>query len=503
MKNVIIMFTFVFTFAAPNAYAQHPDAGVASQPDAGAPAAADDPLGACFIGCAQRMSSFEEGSGPQTVTEMTNDCRQHVEACRQIDEPAMQRLGNLCDQINARRQVEPVESAPAPVRSHTQAFCIMTDGTPVDSDSCGCPSGTFPLRVSRERSSDRLRSLGVPRGHVVFVCYNPVARTGTPGSATRASEDTVERLETLETAQRALCAPQDGETMRTACARAREMFHAATTGTGPVDLEPFMRQLENLVETVGQLTTLVNGHTDVISALSGRVDSVIQCVMFGEGHAISYVMNGELAQASCRDLLAAVGRQVLDQARRIAVEAGRQGAREELARHPQHEQSEDDPGRAFVMLQGFGLVMFNPLTRSNVSYGNLSAFGFELTIGIALGVGLNAHGGIGIGYGAPDIQGMTNVEGVWRLGLGGFVVPEVMIGAGVTGMHRFTPDVFSAESIYGAYLEADFRFLPREEWSPVLSIRLDAGASPRQQGRNAWGAEANGALHVLFGAMNF
>jgi hypothetical protein len=89
-----------------------------------------------------------------------------------------------------------------------------------------------------------------------------------------------------------------------------------------------------------------------------------------------------------------------------------------------------------------------------------------------------------------------------RVGLGTFVIPEVMVGFGLFVTHRFTPDVFSADSLYGVYLDGTIRFSPRSEWSPVLTIRLAGGGSPRQVQRG-WEIQADGMAQILFGVAHF
>jgi len=154
------------------------------------------------------------------------------------------------------------------------------------------------------------------------------------------------------------------------------------------------------------------------------------------------------------------------------------------------------------MLQAYGLVGFNPLTYGNVSYGNVWQLGGELTVGVGLGSGWNFHGGLGVAYGGPNIQGATNVAGEMRIGVGTFVIPELMIGFGFMATHRFLPDVFSADSIYGAYLDGTIRFMPNSEWSPVLTLRVAGGASPREAGRG-WDVQPNGLAQILFGVAHF
>lgn len=506
MTKSFLFFALVVSSVASIAQAQDRlDAGTvaeASGQDEEAPEQVT-PLGECFVECARRMASFESAEeGPQTVAEMSADCRANISACQQLDEVGMRRIGRLCDEVNARRRPESSESGASPARSRGSASCIMPDGERVDRDNCGCPSGTYPLHVSRQRSQDRLRSLGIPRGRSVWVCYNPLAPSGTPGSADRAESSLLSMLTEDHAALTALCAPQESESLRTACARAREEFLSVGSTTGPVDFGPIMSAIAEIAGDMASLRTIVEGNTESIQVLSHRVDVVVECLVRGSGHEVSYTdTTGATQTYPCPDILAAANRRVLDEARVAAAEAGREagreGAREELARVTQSE-----VGNAFAMLQIGGPVTFNPYERNGVSYGMMWGFGLQLTIGVSLGDGWNAQGGIGVGYGGPDVQGLTNVQGDWRLGFGATVIPELIIGFGAIGWHRFLPDVFSAESIYGAYLDATIRFLPMESWTPVLTIRLGAGASPRQS-PNGWTTEANGLLQVLFGIARF
>jgi len=44
--------------------------------------------------------------------------------------------------------------------------------------------------------------------------------------------------------------------------------------------------------------------------------------------------------------------------------------------------------------------------------------------------------------------------------------------------------------------------MPNSEWSPVLTVRVMAGGSPRQHG-SGWGIDPNGAIEAAIGVAHF
>jgi hypothetical protein len=499
---------------------------VASAQDAGtAPSGAglestveSTPVGACFAACERLyehvLASQDEGETPPSNDEIYRQCINEVPECSMLNGGELGSLSSLCDRMHTARHRHgalPYETAPAPPRTATPepGFCVLPDGT--DSDHarhrCGCPAGLYPLRVARERSIDRLRSIGAPPHSAIFVCYNPLAPSGAPGSGDERWQALETTLTQVEDALTRLCVPHESEALPDACARAREEFLAAGSSSGPVDLEPLRHAITDLEEAnrrqdedlaglhhdLDAQRDSINATNQAIGTLSGRVDTLLECLVGGSDHQVTYTdSTGHTQTYSCPDILAHATRGALDQAREQAHAA----AREEIAR------AMSQYGHAFAMLQAYGLVEFNPLTYGNTSVGNLWQFGGELTLGVALGQGWNFHGGMHLGYGGPDIHGVTNVAGGMHIGIGDFVIPELMIGGGFAMTHRFTPDVFSAESLYGGYLSATIRFMPNSEWSPVLTVRVMAGGSPRQHG-SGWGIDPNGAIEAAIGVAHF
>ncbi len=473
-------------------------------------AQAQDPFAACLTACEAHVSAVagpDEDAAPMTITQVIEQCRTLPE-CAAVDRAAMDRVGRICEGAATRSRRRAAGSV-SPL-----AACVLPDGSVATDEGrrrCGCPSGTYPVQAAPYRSEDRLRSLEIPRGHAVFVCYNPLAPRGAPGSAEERSATLASTVEAHDAALRALCAPGESEELAAACTRARQEFLAAGPTDGTVDLSRVLRALEGLTESVAAQQATVDqlvdesriahgrmdGHDREISVLSSNVDFIVQCLSRGRDGTITItVEEGEgmedpehrMQTYSCGDLLDAVRQDILDEARRVAREAASRagGSRSDN----------------FAMLRAYGLLTFNPLRYANADYDVLFAFGAELSFGIGLGGGWNVHGGIGVGYGGPDLPNVTNVHGIWHAGFGAWVDPGVMIGFGMLGTHRFRPDVFSVHSVYGPYLDATFRFFPRQEWTPVATIRGFVGASPRWDG-SAWQVEADGGLMGLIGLAHF
>ncbi len=458
----------------------------------------------CLDACAAYGASLPEGD-ESTEEQLIEHCAT-LPACTAVSMSTarLRSVRSLCHGVFRSREA-PVVAPSTERTTSTPAFCILPDGSTASDAGrrrCSCPSGYLPMPVARYRSSDGLRSLGVPRGHQVFVCASPLALRGAPGSLEERSSSLESWITESRSLFESLCTPSEGQTLPDACREAGERLATLGSGSGPADLAPVMAALENLTEAVeaqqreiAQLVgetrahaSAIDGHTDMIETLSHRVDVLTECLMVGAGETVSYTdSTGVTQEYSCPELLAAAGERVLDEARRVAREEAERvgGSRTEN----------------FAMLMAYGVVTFNQLRYANADH-TLFGVGGELTVGIGLGGGWNVHGSIGLGYGGPDLPDVTNVQGVWRVGFGAWVDPSVMIGFGMLGTHRFRADVFSVHSVYGPYLEATFRFIPRGEWSPTATIRGFVGASPRWSG-SAWNVDADGGLMALIGLGHF
>jgi len=507
-----LTFAFVVCAYAPHrACAQDPDAGT----DAGTSDTPDasTPLGACYQACEAYALSLPDSDMTDGAAVMAY-CEREIAACSSLDEETRSALPTFCDSVVGRHRA----IAPAPAhRDPPPAFCVMPEGTTHDEASrhCRCPAtAPYAFQVSRHRSA-RLPIEHLRSGDLVFVCMDPYAVHGAPGSSDDRLAAMERTLTEADAALRRLCEPHEGEALSTACARAREDFLNLGSTAGPVDLGPVMHAIEGLqseleeqqhvidrmIDEDHHRDVLLDEHDREISTLSNNVDALTQCFAYGRDHEFDFVedvtmpdgsVDHRTTHVSCAQLLAHATESTLREARVAAARA----ARDEVSH------LHIDGGHAFAWLQAYGLVGFNPLTYGNVSYGNIWQIGGELTIGVGLGSGWNFHGGLGIAYGGPNIQGATNVAGEMRIGVGTFVIPELMIGFGFMATHRFLPDVFSADSIYGAYLDGTIRFSPNSEWSPVLTLRVAGGASPRQAGRG-WDVQPNGLAQILFGVAHF
>jgi hypothetical protein len=495
------------------AFAQ--DAGVATSP---------------FARCANRCSELiasqpEEAATVSEETDLTTQernielCAAQIPECAHLTVEDRRALPALCDSLrHGHHGALSFESSPHATPSPPSGFCILPDGTSVANASTLCQCGEtapYAVRVSILHSADRLRSLHLPAGHSAWLCINPYALTGAPGSSdarlAEAEQDITEAFAALDE----LCHPHEGEALSAACARAYEESRALGSGSGPVDLVPILHAIEglqanaeaqqevidHLVTDSRALQTATLSNSDAIEGVSRRLDALSRCLSESAPQDFDIqteylhedgTLEMQTTHVHCSEVLAAASHEAIEQARAAA--------REEVARAVSH--ISVDGGHAFAMLQAYGLVDFNPLTYGNVNYGLTWQVGGELTGGVGLGGGWNFHGGLGIAYGGPNISGATNVAGEARVGIGAFVIPELMIGFGFMATHRFLPDVFSATSLYGGYLDATIRFLPNSEWSPVLTLRLAAGASPRQQG-TGWNTQADGLAQILFGIAHF
>lgn len=483
-----------------------------------------DPFEQCFIDCAELYSSeTDDDAREETVGELSARCRREVPSCHAIDEAAMRAIGDWCGRATRAtpRAPEPAPRDAPPASSGTTrepAFCILPDGTTSADEDCGCPAGTYPLAVATHRSVDRLRSLGVPRGHNVFVCANPMALRGAPGSAEAVGDDVAATVAVYNAALRVLCASEEGGDLVADCATAREVFLAIGSSEGPVDLGPVNDAIAALVATDARHDAELANLRAADIEQSRRIDLLVECLTNEDGHEVSYTDSTGVTQTyACPDFLRGSSADAVEAARqeaaRIARETAEQVARaeaervaaaeaERVARETAERVILAEGGHAYVMVQGYGLVTFNPLVYGNVDHGLPWHIGASLTLGVSLGGGWNFHGGFGIGYGVPNINGVTNVGGFINVGLGAVVHPMAMIGFGFIATHRFTPDVFSAHSVYGAYGDVTFRILPESEWTPTLTIRALLGGSPREQG-TGWTVQPDGGLMLLFGAAHF
>jgi len=288
MTKCIRVFLIVMSvFFIPNfVFAQDADAGA---PDGGADAGTLTPVGACFAACERLAASLPEDDDTDGNALMAR-CETELPECSALDSTVREALPSFCDRVVGHHGhgALPYETTP-PAPEPPPAFCVLPTGTDADTGRhrCGCPAGTYPLRVSRERSADRLRSLHVPAGHAVFVCYNPLAAPGTPGSGDerfaaveRAVTDTTAALERL-------CEPHEGESLPDACARAADRWNTIGSTAGPVDLDPIMHAIEglqhnaeaqqavidHLVDDSRALQTATLGNSDAIEGVSRRVAS--------------------------------------------------------------------------------------------------------------------------------------------------------------------------------------------------------------------------------------
>lgn len=514
-----LTFAFVVCAFAPyRAHAQTPDAGT----DAGTPdgaSAVTSPFGRCATLCSALIDGLPEDlETPSEESDLAIQqrniemCATQIPECGDLTDEDRAALPSLCDSLRrgGHHAVAPAEERRAP----PPAFCVMPEGTTRDEASrhCRCPAtAPYAFQVSRHRSA-RLPIEHLRTGDLVFVCMDPYAVHGAPGSSDERLAAMERTLTEADAALRRLCEPHEGEALSTACARAREDFLNLGSAAGPVDLDPIMHAIEGLqanaeeqqhvidrmIEEDHSRDVILDQHHHEIEALSRSMSALEECFAYGRSHTFEVQSTDGTPDGlvtttvSCETLMMHASEPLLRQAR----EAAERAAREAISH------ISVDGGHAFAWLQAYGLVGFNPLTYGNVSYGNIWQIGGELTIGVGLGSGWNFHGGLGIAYGGPNIQGATNVAGEMRIGVGTFVIPELMIGFGFMATHRFLPDVFSADSIYGAYLDGTIRFSPNSEWSPVLTLRVAGGASPRQAGRG-WDVQPNGLAQILFGVAHF
>lgn len=288
-------------------------------------------VGACFRGCSALFNSIPEGEDVPTDAVMYQRCIDEVPACSALTTSAsdLSSVELLCDRLAAAERSR---------RATPPGFCILPDGTGVADEgarNCGCPAGTVPFTAAPWRSDDRMRSFSVPRGHNVFVCANPLALRGAPGSVDERVEALLATVATHDAALRALCggpeAAPDADLVAL-CSAARAEFLAAGSETGPVDLGPLITQIENLESALEDEHAVVDhlvdesriahgrldGHDDMIGTLSRRVDALTECIMHGEGHQVSYTegSTGETHSYPCPDILRHASEAIVAQARR-------------------------------------------------------------------------------------------------------------------------------------------------------------------------------------------
>ncbi len=475
-----------------------------------APATARADLRQCFIDCRTHIEGLEtdETLSDEAILER---CVTGVPSCTALDDASsLTQIESLCDTLAARRRG--AVSAASTGTEPTPAFCIMPDGTGV-SDLDGlrcCPSGLLPLRVSRSLSADRLASFHIPRGHSVYMCGNALAAPGAPGSRDERFDALASRVSDLEAGWRALCAPDEGESMEAACTDARTEFLAAGSGTGPVDLsevEAAIASLRNADTALHEELESLRQHTDsdilgvhaAIRQLAESHSILLQCLTAeNPDFMVSWTGPGPdgndiTTEMPCPDILRAASEEAIEAAR---AEAGRV-AREEVGRIAGSALRGD---HAFFGASLFAFVNFNPLVHANTNYGNLGVVGLELTFGTTFSGTWNWQIGLDVGYGFPDLEGATNLEGMLRLGLGTWVDPRFQIGFGLIGAVRFQPDITAVHAIYGAYLDGTYRFSATDTVTPFLTLRVMAGASPRQPA-DVWRIDGDGAAMFLFGVL--
>lgn len=419
----------------------------------------------CFTACAAHSATVPEATEEEIIAQCVA-----LPQCTAVSMTVgrMRSARTICDTLFGRTPPVVAPLARTPDREPDPMFCILPEGTDRDTAArnCRCPVGFLPLSVMRWRSEDRLRSLGVPPGHDVLVCADPLALRGAPGSVEERSEG---------------------------------LTHA--------DLEPLLRQLENLEEAVEAQQTVVDqlvdeadiahdrldGHDATLMAQSQRIDVLTECIMRGEGHRITLreVSTGETHEYECPEILAAARRDILEQAR----EAARQAA---LA---------NNGGRAFVLFQGFILVAGPELRYGNAEYDLPWGVGGELALGIGLGGGWYIRGGLGLAAAWPDIAGMTNVMVVPHLGVGTMfpINRDVHLGVTFGGIApmRFLPNGFLGYNLYGGFLELMLRVPATSEWSFVASVRGFGGVVPREVTPGNFEVGGGGGAEFLLGFGHF
>lgn len=150
-----------------------------------------------------------------------------------------------------------------------------------------------------------------------------------------------------------------------------------------------------------------------------------------------------------------------------------------------------------VRLQLFGHIGFSPIhpTLAQVR-GNLetlpSGLGFDATVFAPISNGWYVEGGAGLTYDWPDFQPYATNARLWyHAGLSAFVHPVLSIGFGFLGSERFRPNIQSAYSLYGGYLDLTLHFRMRLEGREirgsddvtdpafVITLRGAAGAAIR------------------------
>lgn len=456
-------------------------------------------LGACFRDCQAYTEDLPAENATPAMDAIITSCRNDVPTCRDVEEAAMRSVGSWCSSLMSLRSTSP---APRTSAGNAEGFCVLPDGTHVTDEAgrrCGCPAGTWPIKVERYRSVDRLRSLGVPPGSVVLLCANSMALQGTPGSPDARVDALAATVAAHDEALRALCAANTDPALTAICTEARRQFLAQGSRVGPVDLGPWFRAVEALTEAVAAEHVLVNqlvtdtrthataieGNTRSISAVSSRLDALTQCIQYGVAvRSVTYTdLNGVTRTYPCREFLAANRRQVV-----------------EITRH------EGGAGlRSFVLVQGVGLLAFNQLRYGNTDYGLPRALAAEITLGIGLSRNWHIQVGGAIGGAWPDVAGVTHAFVMPHIGFGAIVSRghnvHLSLGFGGLAALRFLPDGALAENIYTPYVEALLRFGAQHTWSPVLGFRFFAGVAPHAVGNGTFEVPftAGGVISIGFG----
>ncbi|MEI7511944.1 MAG: hypothetical protein WCK01_00585 [Candidatus Uhrbacteria bacterium] len=475
------------------------------------PGVAQADLSDCITQCQTLVDGIPADAAISSADALAR-CENEIPACVALDAPSRAALPALCESLRGVRAPRAPRAAP---RASSDTYCVMPEGATRDEARarCHCSGSTpFAFRVDREHSGG-LPIVGVGRRDEVFVCVDPFALRGAPGSGGERMRAAERAITEAEAGLRALCAPHAGESLSAACAHARTEFLALGSSDGPVDLAP-LREAISAIEAVNRrqdedIDGIREGLNDLRETEANDVRDLREAIEDAtRGHDRDGDHEGHGDHHGDSD---------------DEDEASPPPPRETPRETPHEEPSEathDDPApvapapsrdvtitvlqreNAFVLVQGYGLVGFNPLTYSHHAYGNLWQAGGELTLGVGLGGGWNFHGGIGVAYGGPDISGATNVAGEARLGLGVSIFQELMVGFGLISTHRFLPNVLSASSLYGVYGDAMIRFMPHSDWSPVLTVRVGLGGAPREEG-TGWQSQFDGFIQALVGVGHF
>jgi len=453
-------------------------------------------LGACFRDCQAYTEALPAENETPAMDAIIASCRADVPTCLDVDDAVMRNIGSWCSGVMTRRTTTPpVTRAP---RDESAGFCVLPDGSHTVDEAghrCGCPAGTWPIKVERHRSVDRLRSLGVPQGSAVFICANSMALQGTPGSPDARINALVATVAAHDEALRALCDANANPALTAICTEARRQFLASGSQVGPVDLGPLLKAVENLTAAVAAQDVVVRQlasdsvihatgiahNTETIETISDRVDALTECIQRGTGHRVTYTdSSGVTHTYTCPELLETGRREIVETVHRETIEHG----------------GDDTGSHSFILAQAFGNLTFTQLRYGNTDYGLPRSAGVELTLGIPLGGVWDIRFGGALGGAWPNVPGVTNVFVMPSIGFG-YTKPisrDVHFSFGFGGLAalRFLPDGSLAHNVYAPYVGGLFRFGAQNDWSPVLGFRLYAGVAPY--------AVASGTYEVPFTA---